>query len=102
MLPLITGFVLGVGLAYAFNASWIAALTLLAVGVGVQVGYAHRLNAFLGGVDPVRAFRANSLSELRVHLRVPLSVRVLHFAAKCCFWAAVVLCVSALGWLRLD
>lgn len=74
---------------------WLSALTL-------QVGYVRRLNAFMGGNDPVATFGTRNLNQLRRTISVPLSITTLSFVAKVLAWAGVGAVLFSFGWLKIE
>lgn len=100
MLKLIVGFVIGAGLSSLLGMPGVVAGGLLIGGIALQVAFTHRLNRFLGDVDPV-AIGVRSLDKLKAIAPVPLSVSVLDFAAKTALWGMVAALLSVIGWVRI-
>jgi len=102
MFALVTGFALGVFFYYTTGLTWVLVVAFWACAVTLQVSYTHRLNAFVGGSDPVATFGARNLSQLKSNISVPLSVSALSFLAKAAAWAGVVALLFSVGWLNID
>jgi hypothetical protein len=82
--------------------TWVLVIMFWACAILSQVFYARRLNAFLGGADPVAKFGARNLSQLKNIISVPLLVSVLSFLAKALAWAGVVALLFYVGWFKID
>ena len=102
MFAFVGGLGLAVFLYYTTGLTWVLALGFWGCAVPLQVSYTHRLNAFLGGADPVPTFGARNLSQLKSTIPVPLSVSVLNFLAKMAAWAGVVALLFSIGWFKID
>jgi hypothetical protein len=102
MFALLGGFALAVFLYYTTGLTWVLVLAFWACAVPLQISYSHRLNAFLGGADPVATFGARNLRQLRNRISVPLSVSALSFLAKAAAWAGVVALLFSVGWFNID
>ena len=59
--------------------------------------YARKLNACLGGVDPVATFGVKNLSQLRAVHNIPVAVVILSFLAKALGWAGLWAIVFSIG-----
>jgi len=88
-------------LHWATGLQWVLVVVFWCSAAGAQGVYAKRLNAFLGGADPVGAFRSRNLKELRMHVAVPSSVIRLNFLARAFGWAGLVGVLFAFGWLEM-
>jgi len=75
-------FIAGVGMRYLDAPPLFFLVGFVVVGIIFQSIYARLLNNYLGGVDPVREFRARSLRELRGRIPIPYSVVVVEILAK--------------------
>ena len=79
---------LGGCIAYAglrvFNGRYYAFLLIgfALLAIASQLIYHRLLNAYLGGVDPVREFGARSLGELRTRIYIPFVVVAVEVLAK--------------------
>jgi len=88
---------LGVGIAYAglrvFNGRYYTVLLIgfVLLGIASQLIYHLLLNAYLGGVDPVREFGAHSLGELRRRISIPFVVIAVEVLAKAFGMAALII-----------
>lgn len=80
--------------------TWILVIAFWVSTVILQVAYAHRLNALLGGVDPVAKFGARNLSQLKNIIHIPFLISTLRFLAKVMGWAGFVQLIISLGWLK--
>ncbi len=98
MLAFVGGVVLALLLHHAMGLTWVSVIALWASAVPLQVTYAHRLNAFLGGADPVATFGARNLNQLKSVISVPFSVTALGFVAKIMWWAGLVALLVSVGW----
>ncbi|BBO72139.1 hypothetical protein DSCA_60690 [Desulfosarcina alkanivorans] len=102
MLAFVGGFAIATFLHLTFGLTWVLIIVLLACALSLQISYTHRLNALLGGTDPVLAFGAKNLKELKKSISVPLSVSALSFLAKVATWGGVCAAVYSFGWFKID
>lgn len=93
MLKIAAGAILGGASYYATSNAWLSAGTLAITGIVCQIIYATRLNAFLGGADPVATYSARSLGELKTAIAIPGSIQFLEFFAKSCGWATIAVAI---------
>ncbi len=102
MFALVGGSVLALSLYYTTGLTWALVVAFWACALPLQVAYSHRLNAFLGGTDPVATFGTRNLSQLRNTISTPFSVSTLSFLAKAAAWGGVVALLFSVGWLKID
>ena len=99
LLKLVAGVAAGMSLAVLLRSAVFAAGVLIVIGVMLQVAFAHQLNRYLHGADPVR-MGARSFGQLTALVPVPVGVRALDFGAKASLWGAAVAVLQVIGWLR--
>mgnify|MGYP001579191582 CR=1 FL=1 len=94
-------FLVGVGLAGGLTATtglrWALLVPFLVAAGLIQVVYAHKLNAHLGGIDPVEKFRAKNLSELKLFVHIPIAISALNFAARVLWWGSLAVIAISLN-----
>ena len=73
----------------------ILVVIFIIMGIIFQVIYSHRLNAFLGGEDPVK-YGARSLKQLKTIMPIPPVVTVLNILAGAFWYATMVAMLEAL------
>ena len=102
MFAVVGGFALALFLYYTTGLTWVLVVVCWVCAILLQVSYTRRLNAFLGGADPVATFGARNLSQLKNTISVPLSVSTLSFLAKAVAWAGVVAFLFSVGLFKID
>jgi len=102
MFALVGGLALALFLYYTTGLTWVLVGAFWTCAILLQVFYTHRLNAFLGGADPVATFGARNLRQLKNTISIPLSVSTLSFFAKVAAWAGVAALLFSVGWFKID
>jgi hypothetical protein len=102
MIAFIGGSVFALFLHYITGLTWVLVIAFWVCALPLQVSYTHRLNAFLGGADPVATFGARNFSQLKGTISVPFSITVLYLLAKAMAWAGLVAFLFSVGWLKTD
>ncbi len=100
MFPLIGGLALALFLFHTTGLTWALVGAFWVCAVLLQIFYTRRLNAFLGGADPVATFHVRNLRQLKNTISVPLSVSALSFLARAAAWAGVVALLFSVGWIK--
>ena len=93
MLKIAVGAILGGATYYATRHALLSAGVLAITGIVCQLIYARRLNALLGGADPVATYGARSLGELKAAIAIPGSIQFLEFFAKSCGWGMIAVAI---------
>jgi hypothetical protein len=101
MLKAFAGLIVGTLTAAIVGRPWAWAVGYFVLFVALQAVFARSLNVGLGGADPLARFGARNLSQLRMHVRVPVHILALNFAAKTALFAAVTSVLIGLGLLEL-
>lgn len=98
MAAFVVGAVFALFLYYATGLTWALVIAFLVCAMLLQVSYAHRLNGFLGGVDPVVTFGTRNLKQLKNVISIPFSITAQNFVAKVMWWAGLVALLVSAGW----
>jgi hypothetical protein len=93
MLRIAAGAIVGGAFYYATSHALLSAGVLAVTGIVCQITYARRLNALLGGADPVATYGARSLGELKTAIAIPGSIQFLEFCAKSCGWGIIAVAI---------
>jgi len=99
MIAFVGGILLALSLHFATGLNWALVVLFWVCAIPVQVAYTKRLNAFLGGADPVTTFGAKNLSQLKSIIPIPFSITVLSVIAKAMGWAGLVALLFSVGLL---
>ncbi len=102
MISFAVGFVLTVIIYYVTNLSWPLIIIFWALALALQVIYTHRLNDYLGGVDPMATYGTKNFSQLKTVMPIPPPVKFLHFASNVMWWAGLIAIFISLGWFGLS
>jgi hypothetical protein len=102
MLASMVGFTLALFLYYITGLTWVLAGVFWLFALALQIFYTHRLNSFLGGADPVTAFGARNLRQLKNTISVPFSISTLNFFVKVFAWAGVGALLFLFGWIKIE
>ncbi|MBW1939054.1 MAG: hypothetical protein JRI67_09905 [Deltaproteobacteria bacterium] len=96
------GFALALFLYYVTRLTWVLTGIFWLCAIALQIFYTHRLNSFLGGADPVAAFGARNLRQLKNTISVPFSISTLNFIVKVFAWAGLCALLFLFGWLKIE
>ena len=99
-LKIFGGLLVGVLITSITGNAWLTVVPSFFLGCIFQFLYAHSLNTFLEGRDPVQAFGTKNLHELRSLVSLPVAVLVLDFMAKVFMVGGVTALLFVLGILN--
>ena len=102
MISFAVGFVLAVMIYYVTGLSWPLVIIFWVLALPLQIMYTHRLNAFLGGIDPVATYGTKNLRQLKTVMSIPLQIKLLHFSSKILWWAGLAASFISFGWFGLS
>jgi len=97
ILKLFTGIILGVVCINFIKPPLLLIIVFSILGIISQIAYAHYLNRYLGGEDPVIKYRTRSLKQLRRLISIPIYIIVLNTLAVVFGYAALIAALETLN-----